>query len=104
MPRGTASRRPPRLGRTRDHRGRRKALKRSFDRLRRSGLLDRGKSWRFAIRRINSVAAEKQHLTRLPAIFGLCQPAKRAIESGDASRDGLRAKAEILEKLQLGVR
>ena len=81
-----------------------KALERSFDRLRRGGLLVRGKSRRLAIRRINPVSAEKQDLARLPAIFGLCQPAKRAIERGDASRDGLRAKAEILEKLQLGAR
>jgi hypothetical protein len=50
------------------------------------------------------VAAEKHNLTRLPAIFGLCQPAKRAIEGGDAGGNSVRAKAEILEKLQLGAR
>jgi hypothetical protein len=81
-----------------------KALECPSDRLRRGGLLVCRKSRRLAIRRVNHVAAEKQNLARLPAIFGLCQPTKRAIEGGDAGRNGVRAKTEILEKLQLGAR
>ena len=53
-------------------------------------------------RRIHPVSAEQQDLARLPAVFGLPQPANRPIENGDARRDRLRAKTEILEKLQLG--
>src|SRR5208283_3518066 len=80
------------------------AFERPFDGLRRGRLFVRPKSRRLAIWRVHHVAAEQQNLARLPAILGACQPAERAIESGDASSDRVRAKAEILEKLQLSAR
>ena len=70
-----------------------KAVELGFDRLRRGGLLRRGKARRRAIRRIHHVSAEQHDLARLPAVVRLGQPANCAIENGDGHPDRLGAEA-----------